>query len=155
MSVRDLIPILQVAIGPVILISGVGLLLLSMTNRFGRVIDRARLLAGSLEAATPEQRERLAAQVAILSVRGRLVRLSITFAAVSLLLAAILIVALFLTALLGWENAALLAALFIASMVALVASILLFIRDINLSLAALKLELGGDWNAFRRDRSVG
>ena len=78
-------------------------------------------------------------------MRGRLVRLSITFAAVSLLLAAILIIALFLTALLGWEHAVLLAALFIAGMVALVVSILLFIRDINLSLAALKLELGGDW----------
>ncbi|MFN9975717.1 MAG: DUF2721 domain-containing protein, partial [Phycisphaerae bacterium] len=34
-TVPDLIPVLQVAIGPVILISGVGLLLLSMTNRLG------------------------------------------------------------------------------------------------------------------------
>ena len=150
MSVRDLIPILQVAIGPVILISGIGLLLLSMTNRFGRVIDRARQLAASLEAGSPEQSERAAAQIAILAVRGRLVRLSITFASLSLLLAAVLIVTLFLTALLGWENAALLAGLFIACMVMLVASILVFIRDINLSLAALKLELGGDWKAFRR-----
>jgi hypothetical protein len=43
-SLTELIPVLQMAIGPVILISGVGLLLLSMTNRLGRVIDRARLL---------------------------------------------------------------------------------------------------------------
>ncbi|HVO11879.1 MAG TPA: DUF2721 domain-containing protein [Vicinamibacteria bacterium] len=152
LPVRELIPILQVAIGPVILISGIGLLLLSMTNRFGRVIDRARQLAGCLETALPEQRERAAAQIAILAVRGRLVRLSITFASLSLLLAAILIVTLFLTALLGWENATLLAGLFIACMLMLVVSILVFIRDINLSLAALKLELGGDWNAFRRGR---
>jgi hypothetical protein len=152
MRVRDLIPILQVAIGPVILISGVGLLLLSMTNRFGRVIDRARQLARGLDDATADQRERAIAQIAILAVRGRLVRLSIAFAAVSLLLAALLIVMLFLTALLGWENAALLASLFIACMVMLVVSIVLFIRDINLSLAALKLELGGDWDAFRRQR---
>ena len=62
MPVRDLIPILQVAIGPVILISGVGLLLLSMTNRLGRVIDRARLLVKGLDHATPEQRERAAAR---------------------------------------------------------------------------------------------
>ena len=47
----ELIPILQSAVGPVILISGVGLLLLSMTNRFGRVVDRARILAGSIAAA--------------------------------------------------------------------------------------------------------
>jgi hypothetical protein len=37
----ELIPVLQVAIGPVILISGVGLLLLTLTNRFGRAVDRA------------------------------------------------------------------------------------------------------------------
>ena len=43
MSLKDLLPVLQVAIGPVILISGVGLLLLSMTNRLGRTIDRATI----------------------------------------------------------------------------------------------------------------
>ena len=35
---------LQLAVSPVILISAYGLLLLSMTNRLGRAIDRARLL---------------------------------------------------------------------------------------------------------------
>jgi Protein of unknown function (DUF2721) len=148
MSVRDLIPILQVAIGPVILISGIGLLLLSMTNRFGRVIDRARLLAQALEDAGPNDRSRITAQLDILAVRGRLVRLAITLAAVSLLLAAILIIALFLAALYGWEGAGLLVILFIACMLTLIAAIVVFIRDINLSLAALKLELGGDWKAF-------
>src|SRR5665647_2321311 len=42
--VHELIPVLQVAIGPVILISGVGLLLLTLTNRYGRTIDRSRQL---------------------------------------------------------------------------------------------------------------
>ena len=42
MPLTALIPILQVAIGPVILVSGVGLLLLSMTNRLGRIVDRRR-----------------------------------------------------------------------------------------------------------------
>src|SRR5579859_2639184 len=40
--IHDLIPVLQVAIGPVILISGVGLLLLTLTNRLGRAVDRSR-----------------------------------------------------------------------------------------------------------------
>ena len=37
---------LQMAISPVIMISAYGMLLLSMTNRLGRAIDRARLLSG-------------------------------------------------------------------------------------------------------------
>lgn len=39
-SLTELVPILQLAVGPVILISGVGLLLLTLTNRFGRMLDR-------------------------------------------------------------------------------------------------------------------
>ncbi len=58
MPLDELIPILQVAIGPVILISGVGLLLLSMTNRFGRVTDRSRTLLENLRQADKETRER-------------------------------------------------------------------------------------------------
>ena len=49
---KELIPLLQTAIGPVILISGVGLLLLSMTNRFGRIIDRSRILAHEMRSGS-------------------------------------------------------------------------------------------------------
>ena len=41
-TLEQIIPELRDAIGPVILISGVGRLLLTMTNRLGRAIDRAR-----------------------------------------------------------------------------------------------------------------
>lgn len=144
MTVRDVVPILQVAIGPVILISGIGLLLLSMTNRFGRVIDRSRQLSRALGGATEADRPHIASQLQILSVRARLVRLAITLAAISVLLAAILIIVLFLTALLGLEIAGFLSALFIACMVTLIMSIVVFIRDVNLSLAALRLELAAN-----------
>jgi len=140
-SVRDLIPILQIAVGPVILISGVGLLLLTMTNRFARIIDRARQFSSTLHAAPDSERPRILAQLQVLSDRAHLVRLAITAAAVSLLLAAILIILLFLTALLGLEVAVVLSGLFIACMGLLIASIVFFIRDVNLSLSALKLEL--------------
>ncbi len=44
-SVAQLVPILQTAIGPTILISGVGLLLLAMTNRLNHILDRTRQLS--------------------------------------------------------------------------------------------------------------
>jgi len=138
---NEIVPVLQVAIGPVILISGVGLLLLTMTNRLGRAIDRARQLKGELPKRTEQDREQVLAQVAIIYRRARMIRLSITLAALSALLAAALIIALFLTALLRLENGVLVSLLFIACMVSLFASLVAFIRDINLSLHALKLEL--------------
>ena len=139
---HELIPVLQVAIGPVILISGVSLLLLTLTNRYGRTIDRSRQLMGELRGCAEEDRQRLDGQVAILYRRARLIRLSILLAGVSVLLASVLIIVLFLTALWKMEVGLLISLLFIACMVALSGSLVTFIRDINLSLGALKLELG-------------
>lgn len=135
MTLHDLIPILQVAVGPVILISGVGLLLLSMTNRFGRIIDRSRQL-------TQDQHPSSAAQIRILLQRAVLLRAAIALASVSVLLAAIMIIFLFLGSMLNIGVALLVAGLFIACMVALIASLLVFIADLNLSLRALRLEIG-------------
>jgi hypothetical protein len=143
MSMQNLIPILQIAIGPVILVSGVGLLLLSMTNRFGRVIDRARALnhdrdpAGEIDA----HRARIDAQLEILMRRASIVRSAIWLASMSLLLAAVLIIVLFLTALLHLEVALVIISILIACLVALIASLVFFLRDVNLSLVALKLEV--------------
>ena len=142
-SLHDLIPLLQVAIGPVILFSGVGLLLLTLTNRFGRAVDRSRLLARELKEHRDGDPQRVRAQVEILFRRARWIRLSITLAAVSLLLAAILIIGLFLAALLEFEVALLISLLFIGCMASLVVSLVAFIVEIHLSLVALRLELGG------------
>lgn len=137
----EIVPVLQVAIGPVILISGVGLLLLTMTNRLGRAIDRARQLARELPPAGAAQREPLLAQVAIIYRRARVLRLTISLAGLSVLLAAVLIVTLFLTALLKWDNGVTISIIFITCMTSLVASLVGFIFDIHLSLVALKLEI--------------
>lgn len=142
-SINELIPVLQTAIGPVILISGVGLLLLSMTNRFSRIIDRARnLLAISENQSGPVQQKTLA-QIDILWSQAKLIRLSILFAAISLLCAALLIIILFITALFGIEDAWLLTLIFVVCMGSLIASLIVFITDINRSLSAFKVELYG------------
>lgn len=142
LALQDLIPILQSAIGPVILVSGVGLLLLSMTNRFGRVIDRARLLNRELRGVPGSEREALTAQLRVLLRRARIIRAAIALAASSVLLAAMLVIVLFLEALLQIPYAAPVAVLFIACLTCLIASLVLFLVDINLSLKALKVEVG-------------
>ncbi|MBU6410548.1 MAG: DUF2721 domain-containing protein [Verrucomicrobia bacterium] len=140
-SLEQILPELHEAIGPVILISGVGLLLLTMTNRLGRAIDRARQLKAELPNRTPSEQKHVAAQVAVIYRRAKMIRLSITLAAISALLAAFLIITLFMTALLQARQGLLVAVIFIACMAALFASLVAFLLDINLSLRALKLEL--------------
>jgi hypothetical protein len=133
----DIIPVLQTAIGPMILISGVGLLLLTMTNRMARTVDRARALG----AREREGVERAQGQLGILWKRARILRASILLASMSALCGALLIIVLFFAALvrapLGW----LICALFMAGMLALIFSLALFIKDVNMSLEALKVEL--------------
>jgi len=141
-SITELIPVLQIAVGPVILISGVGLLLLSMTNRLGRVIDRARILHRELRAEVQVDRDRIQAQLRILHRRAILMRQAIILASLSALLAAFLIITLFLTALLHVDAAWLILLLFTGCLVALIASLIVSIRDINQSLHALQLESG-------------
>jgi hypothetical protein len=140
----QLIPVLQVAIGPVILISGVGLLLLTLSNRFGRAVDRSRQLGREMREAAEADRQRLAKQVEILYRRARVIRLSIIMAAVSVLVASLLIIGLFLTALWSWEVGLVIVLLFICCLSSLIVSLAAFIRDIQLSLHALKLELQQD-----------
>jgi hypothetical protein len=138
---ENLIPTLQIAVGPVILISGVGLLLLSMTNRLGRAIDRARQLAETDRKGTDSDHERIKGQLEVLWRRACLIRASIVWAASAVLLAALLIIILFVGKLLSWPIEPIIAIIFGCCMAAVIISMVYFIRDINLSLHALQLEM--------------
>lgn len=140
-SVSQLIPILQTAIGPAILISGIGLLLLTMTNRLGHVVDRARTLSAALLNTNDGGRTKIVEQIQILWRRTHLIRLAIILASVSALLSSILIIVLFVSTLWRIEIAWLIVLLFIISMGCLMGSLIVFIYDVNQSLVALRLEL--------------
>jgi hypothetical protein len=140
LPLSQLVPILQLAIGPVILISGVSLLLLTLTNRFGRLLDRARLLSRE-RAAAPSAAADVGTQIDILHRRATILRFSIILGAITVLLVAVLILALFVAALLKLEWGWLIVGLFCASQISLIGSVVAFIRDMNLSLAAVRLEI--------------
>src|SRR5580765_6346316 len=131
MPFAGLIPILQAAVSPVILISGVGLLILSMTNRFARVMDRARQLGAMARERAQPPSKHLASQLRIMVRRARLLRVAISFATLSVLVAGVLVIALFLTAFLRVEVVLLSAVLFIACLLSLIISLLAFLQDLN------------------------
>lgn len=140
-TLHEIVPVLQVATGPVILISGIGLLLLTMTNRLGRTIDRARQLCRESAEADGEKRADTLTQITIIYRRAKVIRWSIALAGFSVLLVSALIIILFLGALLDWQAGVLVVLVFIASMASLFMSLVAFLYDINLALHALRLEL--------------
>lgn len=139
MTLEELIPVLQVAIGPVILISGDGMLLLTMTNRLGRTIDRSRHLVGLLKEGNGE-RKNYEAQLKILMHRAQLLRSAIFMAAMSALFAALLVIIVFLSVLMKWQLGWLISILFMGSMLGVMGSLVSFLRDVNVTLHALSIE---------------
>jgi hypothetical protein len=140
-SLADIIPVLQGAIGPVILISGIGLLLLSLTNRFARILDRARLLAQQLRTNAANRHPRQRELIALLRLRALWNRASIGLASLSILFASTLIFLLFIQALLSVESALPVIVAFSLCVFCLVGSVVAFLWDIHLSVVTLQVEL--------------
>jgi hypothetical protein len=142
LTLTELVPTLQLAIGPVILISGVGLLLLTLTNRFGRMLDRSRAIIHEVlkGGQAPAVVGNLHAQVQILHRRARILRLSITLAAVTVLCVGVLILGLFIAAFWQWQIVGVLVAIFCIAILGLIGSMGAFIVDMNLALKAAQLD---------------
>ena len=133
METRNVFEALQLAVSPVILISAYGLLLLSMTNRLGRAIDRARQLV--LEGSAKEE------QIAIIARRALWIRRAIVFVSLALIAAALLVLVLFGSVHLPVNVGPAVSVLFIGSLVCLVVGLIYFLVDIFASLQAMEAEL--------------
>ena len=137
---QSFIQFLQACITPVALISGVGLLLLTITNRLGRTIDRTRQLVNELAENQTNRKPEKEFEIRILYQRSRYLRNSIGAMVVSVISSSLIIPLLFLMTLWGHDLRILGYILFILSILAILVSCLYFFRDVMLSLHALKLE---------------
>ena len=135
------LPVIQLSITPVILLSGVSGLLITLTNRLGRIVDRTRALARDSQGAMGEGRAHIERQLEIMWQRAKLLRLAVTLAGSSMLLSCVLVVVIFLDATMHHEFALELVAVFISSVLLLIAALAAFLRDIHVSLRALRLEV--------------
>lgn len=139
-STQVFIQFLQSCIAPVALISGVGLLLLTITNRFGRTIDRTRHLVAELDGVNVKRRSEKIDEIQILFQRSKYLRKSIaaiTFSVIaSSLIIPLLVLMVFLNLDLRWAGYI----LFILSILSILVSAVYFFLDVLLSLKALRLE---------------
>jgi hypothetical protein len=143
MHTTSVVQILTASIAPVIVISGVGLLLLSITNRYGRAIDRSRALLDELEHGDPASArvKHLEEQLAHTHQRARQLRASMTFASGSILFVSLTILSLFVEQLANLQRDFIALPFFALCLICLVASMYYSIRDITVSLGALELHI--------------
>ena len=141
MSPTSLGTILQASIAPCVLISGVGLVLLALTNRLGRPIDRVRELCTEFRRAPAEEKAVLTHEIKILYRRCHLLRLSVIFATLSIFAVAMIILAFFATYAFGLWIANLVESLFTGSLICLMLSLGFFLADVHQALGSLRIEV--------------
>lgn len=138
-DVTDIANAIHLAVAPVFLLTGIGALLGVMANRLGRVIDRARLLEGRLEHAAREDMAGITAHLGILSRRAKLINLAITCCTMTALLICSVIAVLFSGSFIRFNITIPVALLFILAMALLVTGLLLFLREVFLATANLRI----------------
>ena len=140
-NVESFTKLLQLSVSPVVLISGVGLLLLSVTNRLGRSIDRSRTLANELDHEDVKVARAGKEQLKILMLRAGYLRLSVSLIVASVFCSCVMILFLFVVIFFDvqWEYGVL--AAFCMSLMSLLGAMIYLLADIFLSLKALKFEV--------------
>jgi hypothetical protein len=142
LRMNDVLPIIQLAITPVILMSGIGAVLLSMTQRMGRIVDRTRILSGQLrQEKDAAERDHVGQQLTIMFRRAHVMRFAMTMATMSVFMSGLLVVVIFASALTRLELSAVILGLFVISVSLLLLGLAMFIRDIFISLKALNAEV--------------
>ncbi len=131
--------VIQLALAPVFLLSGVGIFLTVLTNRLARVVDRAREVEQTARSAAAQELPRYRESLRILSRRAHLVNRAITLSTISALLVALVVATLFLSALLEISLSAPIATMFILAMLSLIAGLLLFLREVFMAISSLQI----------------
>ncbi|HYT54404.1 MAG TPA: DUF2721 domain-containing protein [Verrucomicrobiae bacterium] len=129
---------IQLAVAPVFLLSGIGAILVVMTNRLGRIIDRARVLEEKLDGASAILAT-LRADLGILSRRAKLISRAITLCTTTALLVCTVIAALFLSAFFRFDATISVALLFVAAMSTFFLGLVWFLREIYLATVTLRI----------------
>ncbi len=139
-QLSDVSHIIQLSIAPVFLLSGIGPMLIVLTNRLARIIDRSRKLEGLLQHADAAAKPELLAQITILYRRAHQINYAITLSTACALLVSLIIVALFIGDALGLELDRLVAVFFVVAMLALIGSYSFLLREIFVATKSLSLQ---------------
>lgn len=142
--------IIQLAIAPVFLLTGVGTNMLVLTNRLARIIDRSRYLEEQLESQEDGSADRLALyrdELSILFRRAKKINRAILLSTSCALLICVVVAGLFIADALNLRLASIIAGMFVLAMIALTGSFVYLLREIWLATEFMNTQ-----QAFTRSR---
>lgn len=136
---NDIGKVIQIAVAPVFLLSGVGMMLSVFTSRLSRIVDRARVLEDRLGFVDAHHEREVQSELHTLSHRSRVIDLAISLGICAGMLVCMVIVALFVGDLFAVNLSLWVAALFVLAMLAFIGAFTLFLREVLIATANLRV----------------
>jgi hypothetical protein len=143
LHINDVAQAIQLALGPVFLLTGIAGMLNVMAGRLARIIDRGRQLTegpGLMEAPI---RESMTVELQGLERRRHLASAAITACTLAALLVCTVIAALFLEVMLDAPLGWLVGVLFTCATLALVVGLALFLKEVHLATQTIRIPGAG------------
>jgi hypothetical protein len=132
--------VIQLSVAPVFLLTAIAGLLGVLVNRLSRAVDRARAIEELLENKAVANADALRDEHAVCARRSAMILRAIAMCVVAGLLVCAVIVGLFVTAYYKWspDLSRVLAAIFSCALIALIAGLLSFLREVYIATATLR-----------------
>jgi VIT1/CCC1 family predicted Fe2+/Mn2+ transporter len=134
----DIAHLIQSALAPVFLLSGVGVTLGVMTGRLARAVDRARHLEDLLTQHPADARQ-IHDDLRVLAKRTRYLNGAITMCGCSAVLIALVVITLFANAFFGSGFAGTIALLFVGAMIFITGAYIAFLIEVRLATRHLRI----------------
>jgi hypothetical protein len=136
----DISHLIQSALAPVFLLSGVGVTLGVMTGRLARAVDRARSLEEKLTRHPADARQ-IHNDLRVLITRTRYIHAAITMCGCSAVLIALVVIALFANAFFGVALAGVISLLFVGAMIFITGAYIAFLLEVRLATRHLRITI--------------
>ena len=138
-AVSAIARLIQLAIAPLIQLTGVGSILNVLTQRLSRVVDRARKLEADFASVDPKHHDSTKSELRELDLRMTLAILALSCCTATALLVSVLIAILFDGDLADFPLARPIALLFILAMLLLIAGLILFLWEVRLAMRSIRI----------------
>jgi uncharacterized membrane protein (DUF485 family) len=150
----DIVHLIQSAVAPVFLLSGVGVTLGVLTGRLARIIDRARYLEDHAGPAGL-QTEAIQSALRMLARRARYTNAAIAMCAASALFVSLVVMTLFASAFLNTDLSGAIAILFVLAMICITGAFGSFLVECRLATQILRFGSGRspETHVLRQQRS--
>jgi hypothetical protein len=140
LQTENVAKLIQLALGPVFLISGVGITLSMLTQRLARIVDRARNLEDQREATSSEKKlVTIDEDLKVIFRRARQINVAIALCTTSAFLTALVVTLLFASEFVPLGVGGVIAVMFVASMVCLASAFLMFLLEVRVATNALRI----------------